>query len=127
MASGRRPDRRSALDARWTGPGAPPSHVLAPIGAVARADDGAGWLCRRRTGLPEAQPFAADEMGQRHRLQAVQAAGDRTEFGSRNIKLIRAGKTTPLDFRKAEHKNFPLEPNDSIIIEQRGVLESDRG
>jgi protein involved in polysaccharide export with SLBB domain len=60
-------------------------------------------------------------------LQAVQAAGDRTEFGSRNIQLIRGGKTTPLDFRKTEHKNFPLEPNDSIIIEQRGVLESDRG
>jgi protein involved in polysaccharide export with SLBB domain len=56
-------------------------------------------------------------------LQAIQGAGDRTEFGSRNIKLIRNGKTIPLDFRKAEHKNFSLQPNDSIIVEQRGVFE----
>ena len=56
-------------------------------------------------------------------LQAVQAAGDRNEFGSRNIKLVRAGKTIPLDFRKPEHKNFALQPNDSIIVEQKGPFE----
>lgn len=56
-------------------------------------------------------------------LQAIQAAGDRNEFGSRNIKLIRNGKTIALDFRKAEHKNYALQPNDSIIVEQRGMLE----
>jgi len=56
-------------------------------------------------------------------LQAIQGAGDRNEFGSRNIKLIRNGKTTALDFRKPEHKNYALQPNDSIIVEQRGMLE----
>lgn len=56
-------------------------------------------------------------------LQAIQAAGDRTEFGSRNIKVIRDGKSIALDFRKAEHKNFSIRPNDSIIVEQRGILE----
>ncbi len=56
-------------------------------------------------------------------LQAIQAAGDRNEFGSRNIRVIRNGKTLPLDFRKPEHKNFPLQPNDSIIVEQKGAFE----
>lgn len=56
-------------------------------------------------------------------LQAVQAAGDRNEFGSRNIRVIRHGKTTLLDFRKVEHKNFALMPDDSIIIEQKGTFE----
>ena len=56
-------------------------------------------------------------------LQAIQGAGDRNEFGSRNIKLILNGKTIALDFRKAEHKNYALQPNDSIIVEQRGVFE----
>ncbi|RYD29927.1 MAG: hypothetical protein EOP87_17475 [Verrucomicrobiaceae bacterium] len=56
-------------------------------------------------------------------LHAIQAAGDRTEFGSRNIRLIRNGRTMPLDFRKPEHKNLILMPDDSIIVEQRGILE----
>jgi protein involved in polysaccharide export with SLBB domain len=60
-------------------------------------------------------------------LQAIQAAGDRNEFGSRKIQLVRNGKTSELDFRKPEHKNLQLQPNDSIIVEQRGILESDRG
>jgi protein involved in polysaccharide export with SLBB domain len=60
-------------------------------------------------------------------LEAIQAAGDRTEFGSRNMKLIRDGKVIILDFRKQEHKNFPIQPNDAIIVEQRGPLETDRG
>lgn len=60
-------------------------------------------------------------------LEAIQAAGDRDEFGGRNIRLIRKGKTTLLDFRKQEVKNLPLEPFDSIIVDQVGVVEGDRG
>lgn len=60
-------------------------------------------------------------------LEAIQAAGDRDEFGGRNIRLIRKGKTILLDFRKQEVKNLPLEPFDSIIVDQVGVMESDRG
>ena len=56
-------------------------------------------------------------------LQAIQGAGDRNEFGGRNIRLIRNGKTIALDFRKPEHKNYSLQPNDSIIVEQRGIIE----
>lgn len=60
-------------------------------------------------------------------LEAIQAAGDRDEFGGRNIRLIRKGRTTLLDFRKQEVKNLPLEPFDSIIVDQAGPLEGDRG
>jgi protein involved in polysaccharide export with SLBB domain len=60
-------------------------------------------------------------------LEAIQAAGDRDEFGGRNIRLIRKGKTTLLDFRKQEVKNLLLEPFDSIIVDQAGVVEGDRG
>ncbi|OYV06968.1 MAG: hypothetical protein CFE26_03515 [Verrucomicrobiales bacterium VVV1] len=60
-------------------------------------------------------------------LEAIQAAGDRDEFGGRNIRLIRKGKTTLLDFRKQEIKNLQLEPFDSIIVDQAGVVEGDRG
>jgi hypothetical protein len=60
-------------------------------------------------------------------LEAIQAAGDRDEFGGRNIRLIRKGKTTLLDFRKQEVKNLQLEPFDSIIVDQVGVVEGDRG
>jgi protein involved in polysaccharide export with SLBB domain len=56
-------------------------------------------------------------------LQAIQAAGDRTEFGGRNIRVIRAGKTIVLDFSKPEHKNYLLQPNDSIVVQQKGILE----
>ncbi len=60
-------------------------------------------------------------------LEAIQAAGDRDEFGGRNIRLIRKGKTTLLDFRNQEVKNLQLEPFDSIIVDQAGVVEGDRG
>src|SRR5690606_18962411 len=60
-------------------------------------------------------------------LQAIQAAGDRNAFGGRNIKIFRAKRVIHLDFRKPEHKNFLLEPEDSVIVEQRGAAEMDRG
>jgi len=60
-------------------------------------------------------------------LEAIQAAGDRDDFGGRSIRLIRKGKTALLDFRKQEVKNLQLEPFDSIIVDQAGVVEGDRG
>jgi len=60
-------------------------------------------------------------------IQALQAAGDRTAFGGRNITLIRGKKAIHLDYRKAETKNLELLPDDTITVEQRLPLEIDRG
>lgn len=60
-------------------------------------------------------------------VEALQAAGDRTPFGSRNIEVLRKGRTTQLDFRKPETKNYQLQPNDVITVKQIGMPELDRG
>jgi protein involved in polysaccharide export with SLBB domain len=60
-------------------------------------------------------------------VEAIQGAGDRDPFGGRKIQVIRKGKLMELDFRKAEVKNFVLEPNDVITVKQRGPLEFDIG
>ncbi|MEI6605932.1 MAG: hypothetical protein WCP35_11520 [Verrucomicrobiota bacterium] len=60
-------------------------------------------------------------------MQALQAAGDRTPFGGRNVTLFRGKKAIHLDYRKAETKNFELLPDDTITVEQKGALEFDRG
>ncbi|MEO0018776.1 MAG: hypothetical protein RLZZ522_2059 [Verrucomicrobiota bacterium] len=60
-------------------------------------------------------------------VQALQAAGDRNAFGGRNITLYRAKKIIRLDYRKPEHKNFELLPDDTLSVEQRGPLEVDPG
>ncbi|BCU78296.1 SLBB domain-containing protein [Luteolibacter sp. LG18] len=60
-------------------------------------------------------------------LQALKTAGDRNEFGGRNIVLTRKGKATRLDFRKQEDKNTIVEPEDVITVEQAGALEVNRG
>ena len=60
-------------------------------------------------------------------MQALQAAGDRTPFGGRNVTLFRGKKAIHLDYRKAETKNFDLLPDDTITVEQKGALEFDRG
>ncbi|QUE52018.1 polysaccharide biosynthesis/export family protein [Luteolibacter ambystomatis] len=60
-------------------------------------------------------------------LQALKTAGDRNEFGGRNIVLTRKGKATRLDFRKQEDKNTAIEPGDVITVEQAGALEVNRG
>jgi len=60
-------------------------------------------------------------------MQALQAAGDRTAFGGRNITLIRGKKVIHLDYRKPETKNLELLPDDTISVEQRLILEGDRG
>ena len=60
-------------------------------------------------------------------MQALHAAGDRTAFGGRNIILYRGTKVLHLDYRKAEHKNYELLPEDTITVEPKGALEFDRG
>ena len=60
-------------------------------------------------------------------LQALKIAGDRNEFGGRNIVLTRKGKASKLDFRKQEDKNTVMEPGDVITVEQAGALEVNRG
>ena len=60
-------------------------------------------------------------------VQALQAAGDRTPFGGRNITIFRGKKMIRLDYRKPEHKNFELLPDDTLSVEQRGPVELDRG
>lgn len=55
-------------------------------------------------------------------IQAIDAAGGRTEFGGRNLVLIRKGRQVTLDFQKLEHKSLPLEPGDSIQVEQKGAV-----
>ncbi len=60
-------------------------------------------------------------------MQALHAAGDRNAFGGRNITLFRGTKVIHLDYRKAEHKNFELRPDDTISVEQKGIVEFDRG
>lgn len=60
-------------------------------------------------------------------LQAIDAAGGRNDFGGRNLLLIRGGKQYCLDFLNLKHKNIRLLPDDSLQVEQKGVLDRWRG
>lgn len=60
-------------------------------------------------------------------IQAIDAAGGRNEFGSRNLLLFREGKQYCLDFTNLSHKNIVLRPGDSLQVEQKGVLDRWRG
>lgn len=60
-------------------------------------------------------------------LQAIDGAGGRNDFGSRNLFLIREGKQYCLDFTNLSHKNIVLRPGDSIQVEQKGVLDRWKG
>ena len=60
-------------------------------------------------------------------IQALDAAGGRNEFGSRNVLLVRNGRQYCLDFTKLHHKSVRLLPDDSLQIEQKGVLDRWRG
>ena len=60
-------------------------------------------------------------------LQAINGAGGRNDFGSRNLFLIRDGQQYCLDFTKLSHKNIVLRPGDSIQVEQKGVLDRWKG
>jgi len=55
-------------------------------------------------------------------LQAIDGAGGRNEFASRNIVLYRKGKRVCLDFLELSHKNIVLEPGDSLQVEQRPAI-----
>ncbi len=60
-------------------------------------------------------------------IQAIDNAGGRNEFGSRNVFLLRGGKQYCLDFTNLAHKNIVLLPNDSLQVEQKGILDRWKG
>jgi protein involved in polysaccharide export with SLBB domain len=60
-------------------------------------------------------------------IQAIDAAGGRNDFGSRNVILLRAGKQYCIDFQNLKHKNIELLPNDSLQVEQKGVIDRWKG
>ncbi|MCW1884642.1 polysaccharide biosynthesis/export family protein [Luteolibacter flavescens] len=60
-------------------------------------------------------------------IQAIDAAGGRNDFGSLNVMLIRGEKQYCLDFQKLAHKNIVLLPDDSLQIEQKGVVDRWKG
>ena len=60
-------------------------------------------------------------------LQAIDGAGGRSDFGGRNLFLIREGKQYCLDFTNLSHKNIILRPGDSIQVDQKGVLDRWKG
>jgi protein involved in polysaccharide export with SLBB domain len=60
-------------------------------------------------------------------IQALDAAGGRNDFGSRNVMLLRGGKQYCLDFQKLAHKNIELQPNDSLQVEQKGLVDRWKG
>ncbi|MEO7100624.1 MAG: SLBB domain-containing protein [Luteolibacter sp.] len=60
-------------------------------------------------------------------IQAIDAAGGRNEFGGRNLFLYRDGKQYCLDFTNLSHKNIVLHPDDSIQVEQKGIIDRWKG
>lgn len=60
-------------------------------------------------------------------IQALDGAGGRNDYGSRNLLLLRNGKQYCLDFTNLAHKNIVLRPGDSIQVEQKGVIDRWKG
>lgn len=60
-------------------------------------------------------------------IQALDAAGGRNDFGGRNLLLLRGGKQYCLDFLNLKHKSIRLLPDDSLQVEQKGVLDRWKG
>jgi protein involved in polysaccharide export with SLBB domain len=60
-------------------------------------------------------------------IQALDAAGGRNDFGGRNLLLLRGEKQYCLDFLNLKHKNIRLLPDDSLQVEQKGVLDRWKG
>ena len=60
-------------------------------------------------------------------IQALDAAGGRNDFGGRNLLLLRGGKQYCLDFLNLKHKGIRLLPDDSLQVEQKGVLDRWKG
>lgn len=56
--------------------------------------------------------------------QAIQAAGGANEFGSmKRVKLYRGGKLKEYDLTKSQFMNIPIEPDDTIEIPQKRIIE----
>lgn len=53
-------------------------------------------------------------------LQAIQAAGDKTQFGSKYVYLYRDQKKYKLNTKLLEHQNTKVLPNDTIQVLQVG-------
>lgn len=60
-------------------------------------------------------------------IQAIDAAGGRNAFGGRNVLLIRGGRQYCIDFLNLKHKSIRLLPDDSLQVEQKGVLDRWKG
>jgi protein involved in polysaccharide export with SLBB domain len=60
-------------------------------------------------------------------IQALDAAGGRNDFGSRNVMLIRGDQQYCIDFHNLKHKNIVLLPNDSLQVEMKGVIDRWKG
>ena len=60
-------------------------------------------------------------------IQALDAVGGRSPFGGRNLLLLRDGRQYCLDFKKLAHKNIQLQPNDSLQVEQKAVIDRWKG
>jgi len=57
--------------------------------------------------------------------QAIQAAGGATEFGSmKRVRLLRAGKQKTYDLTHLEYMQIPLEPDDTIEIPHKTILNN---
>lgn len=60
-------------------------------------------------------------------LQAIDAAGGRDEFGGRNLYLIRKGRQYCLDFKQLAHLNIVVVPDDSLRVDQKGIIDRWKG
>lgn len=57
-------------------------------------------------------------------VQAIQAAGDMTAFGTKKrIMIERDGKVIKLDLRKTASRNFKLRADDTIVVDQKGPFD----
>lgn len=55
-------------------------------------------------------------------LQAIVAAGDIKDFGSRTIRLTRDGKTGTYDYFNARDREILLKPGDSLLVPLRDPI-----
>ena len=60
-------------------------------------------------------------------LEAIVAAGDITDWGSRYIQLTRDGKTIKYDYYSTRDRAVPIMPNDRVFVPQRGLWETRPG
>lgn len=57
-------------------------------------------------------------------LQAIQAAGDMDQFGTKKRIYVTRGKEAwKMDLRKKEVQQFKLKPEDTIVVDQKGTFD----